>query len=266
MKIVAAVLAVGACMAAPAEAAPGVVVGGTDIFAGPSPDYPLVGSLPPGAPVEIYGCEPDWGWCDVAEGPYRGWAPASRLQILYNNAPGPLLTYGPMLGLPLFGFAFGSYWGAHYRGRPWYSDHDRWGHDRWGGGRPPPGPGFRGPEMRRPEMRGPEMRGPEMHGPEMRGPERGPEMHRPEMRGPEFHGPEFHGPAPHPGPQGGFHGGPPPGAFHGGPPPGAFHGGPPPGGGFHGGPPPGGFHGGPPGGGGHGGGEHGGGGHGEHHG
>lgn len=135
-------LAVGLALPMSAQAAPGVVVGGTDIFAGPSPAYPVVGGLPPGAPIEIFGCQPGWGWCDVSGGPYRGWAPSSRVQVLYNGAPGLLGTYGPLMGLPLIGFAFNDYWGAHYRSRPWFSNSDR-----WGGGHGPGGPAGRGPNV-----------------------------------------------------------------------------------------------------------------------
>ncbi|MBB2203863.1 SH3 domain-containing protein [Gluconacetobacter takamatsuzukensis] len=136
-RIVLSALVAGLGFAGAASAAPGVVVGGTDIFAGPSPAYPVVGGLPPGAPIEIFGCQPGWGWCDVAGGPYRGWAPSERVQVLYGGSAGPLSQYGPMMGLPLIGFAFGNYWGAHYRDRPWFSSYDRWG----GGGR---GGDFRG--------------------------------------------------------------------------------------------------------------------------
>ncbi|MBB2176724.1 SH3 domain-containing protein [Gluconacetobacter johannae] len=149
LKAVLTVLALGG-VASPALAAPGVIVGGTDVFAGPSPNYPVVGSLPPGTPIEIFECEPGWGWCDIADGPYRGWAPPDRIQVLYNGGAGPLATYGPMVGLPLAGFVFGNYWGAHYRGRPWFSDRDRWGGGdrggRGGGNRPGRPPPFYGPD------------------------------------------------------------------------------------------------------------------------
>lgn len=160
IKIILSAFLAGVGLAGPALAAPGVVVGGTDIFAGPSPAYPIVGALPPGAPIEIFGCQPGWGWCDVAGGPYRGWAPSDRVQILYDGSPGPLSEYGPMIGLPLIGFAFGHYWGTHYRDRPWFSSYDRWGGGRgevvrgrgpgggpdrhWGAGPGGPGPGWSG--------------------------------------------------------------------------------------------------------------------------
>ncbi|MFW7269042.1 SH3 domain-containing protein [Gluconacetobacter sp. Hr-1-5] len=152
--IILSALAAGIGLTGPALAAPGVVMDGTDIFAGPSPAYPVVGELPPGAPIEIFGCQPGWGWCDVAGGPYRGWAPAERVQLLYGGSPAPLSAYGPMMGLPLIGFAFGDYWGAHYRNRPWFSSYDRWGGGSRGGqgfhgggpgrGYGGPGGGFRG--------------------------------------------------------------------------------------------------------------------------
>ncbi|GAA4501569.1 hypothetical protein GCM10023158_28280 [Gluconacetobacter tumulicola] len=57
-KIILSAFLAGVGLAGPALAAPGMVVGGTDIFAGPSPAYPIVGALPPGAPIEIFGCQP----------------------------------------------------------------------------------------------------------------------------------------------------------------------------------------------------------------
>ncbi|MBB2202348.1 SH3 domain-containing protein [Gluconacetobacter tumulisoli] len=231
LKAVLTVLALGG-VASPALAAPGVVVGGTDVFAGPSPNYPVVGSLPPGTPIDIFGCEPGWGWCDIADGPYRGWAPSDRIQVLYNynGGAGPLQTYGPMVGLPLAGFVFGSYWGAHYRGRSWFSDRDRWG---GGGGR---GWGGQGGGAGRP---------PPFHGPDRGG----------GYRGGGHPGGGFNAGGAHGGrPGGGLGGGPGrPGGPGGGGPGGGGHGGGGPGGGGH---PGGGHEGG--GAGGHGGGDHGG--------
>ncbi|MBB2188845.1 SH3 domain-containing protein [Gluconacetobacter azotocaptans] len=227
LKAALTVLALGG-MASPALAAPGVIVGGTDVFAGPSPNYPVVGSLPPGTPIDIFGCEPGWGWCDIADGPYRGWAPQDRIQVLYNGGAGPLATYGPMVGLPLAGFVFSNYWGAHYRGRPWFSDRDRWG----GSGRG--GPGRDGGN--RPG------RPPPFYGPDHGGGDR--EGSRP--------GGGFNAGGGQGGRDRGWHGGGPGGGGHG--PGGGGPGGP--GGGEHGG--------GGPGGGGHGGGGHGGGDHGGH--
>ncbi|NHO31514.1 SH3 domain-containing protein [Acetobacter fallax] len=117
---------------------PAFVPQGAYLYSGPGVGYPLVGTMPPGMQVVTYGCLDGWSWCDVGAGPLRGWAPGPAIQLSWNGMTGPLTQYGPMAGLPLVPFAFGSYWGNHYRGEPWFSDRDR-----WGGGQTGPGPGGR---------------------------------------------------------------------------------------------------------------------------
>ncbi|WP_428377113.1 SH3 domain-containing protein [Lichenicoccus sp.] len=159
---------------ATAWAAPGVVVGGVNLRAGPGVDYPALAALPPGTGAEIFGCLPGWTWCDVAvngpDGGVRGWAAGQRLQVLYDNQPGYLPQYGALLGLPLIGFSIGNYWDRYYRGEPWYGSEGRWRGRDYGGdahwnGPPRGGPG----EYGRPgEGRGGfpgGYRGPEAHGP-----------------------------------------------------------------------------------------------------
>ena len=156
MNILGGVLAaLGVAASGAALAAPGVVVGGVDLRAGPGFDYPEIAPLPPGTGAEIFGCLPGWTWCDVAvdgpSGSVRGWAEGERLQVLYDNQPGYLQQYGPALGLPLIGFSIGNYWDRYYRGEPWYGSEGRWrGGDR-GGYRGPAqgGPGPGGPDRGR---------------------------------------------------------------------------------------------------------------------
>ncbi len=153
-----------------ADAAPGYVVQGINLRAGPGVDYPWIASLPPGTPADIFGCLPDYTWCDVATVGTRGWVAGVGLNVLYGQQPEPLVAYGPQV-IPFIGFDFNTYWGTYYRGRPWFSDVDRWhggGPGRFdrgpGGDR---GPGFdRGPAY----GRGP---GPD-RGPGFAGPGRGP--------------------------------------------------------------------------------------------
>jgi len=118
-------------------AAPGYVVGGADLRAGPDENYPMVASLPPGTPAEIYGCLPGWSWCDIvvngSGGGVRGWAAGVRLQVVYDDQPAFLPQYGAEAGLPLIGFDMGSYWDRNYRGQSWYGSEEHWrgpGHDR----------------------------------------------------------------------------------------------------------------------------------------
>jgi len=128
-----------------ADAAPATVLYGTQVFAGPGPNYPAVGQFAPGTPVEVFGCEEGWGWCDIASGPYRGWAPGNQLQVFYQGMGGPLGSYGPQIGLPIIGFSFDNYWGAHYRNQPWFADRARW--NDGGGFRGGPEGHFNGQQM-----------------------------------------------------------------------------------------------------------------------
>ncbi len=115
--------------------------------AGPRRDYPVVAILPAGMQVAVQGCLSDYSWCDVIAGVERGWVYAGNLDYVYQNAPLPLLDYGPQIGIVVIPFVLGDYWGHFYRDRPWYPDRDRWLHQPRpprpiGPGRPPhPPPG-----------------------------------------------------------------------------------------------------------------------------
>jgi len=130
----------------------------TDLYAGPSGDYPVVSELGPNVPVTVMGCVSDYSWCDVALPDLRGWIYAGYLAYPYEGSYVPLESYAPTIGLPVVTFALGAYWGSFYRDRPWYGDRDRWAHTppHFGGrpagpppmhGGPPPGMGH-APPMR----------------------------------------------------------------------------------------------------------------------
>lgn len=115
----------------------------TDVYAGPSSEYPPVVTLPPNVGVNIAGCLNDWSWCDVIFGDSRGWVYAADLGYPYGSNRVVILEYGPRLGIPIVAFSLPVYWQAHYRARPWYRERDQWvtrvhveaNH----GGRPPEG-------------------------------------------------------------------------------------------------------------------------------
>ena len=114
-----------------------------NVRAGPDRAFPLVTWLRPGTPVNVIGCINGWRWCDVVAGGWRGWVYSRYLS-------------GPIRGrAPVITFSVGSYWGAHYRGRPWYSSQPGW--NNWGspGFRPPPPPRPRPPAARPPPLQPP---------------------------------------------------------------------------------------------------------------
>ena len=113
---------------------------GVHLRAGPDIFYPSVVIMPPGAAVQVFGCEAGFNWCDVAWGVQRGWVDAAFLQATAPSGPVIIANSAPMLGVPVVTFSFNNYWGAHYVGRPWYSRrafyYNHW--NRWPHGRPPP--------------------------------------------------------------------------------------------------------------------------------
>jgi uncharacterized protein YraI len=86
--------------------------------AGPDPAFPLVTSLPARAAVTVAGCSVDERWCDVVQGRSRGWVASSDLSIQSRDR------------VPTVAFSVESYWDAHYRSRPWFSERSIW--SSWG--------------------------------------------------------------------------------------------------------------------------------------
>jgi uncharacterized protein YraI len=115
----------------------------TEIFTGPSSEFPPVAVLRANAGVRIAGCLADWSWCDIIVSNLRGWVYAGDLVVPYQNDRVAVVDYGPQLGFAIVVFSLHSYWGRHYRGRPWYREREQWARrvrieaDR--GGPPPQG-------------------------------------------------------------------------------------------------------------------------------
>jgi uncharacterized protein YraI len=131
---------------------PAHIVATAHMRAGPAVDYPAVAMLSPGTPLEVYGCEQAYAWCDVQAGPNRGWVDADYLQVDSGGHPVIVANAGVAVGLPIVTFTFGTYWDSYYRGRPWYAQRARyipyW--HRYPHGRPPPRPR---PPIARPPVR-----------------------------------------------------------------------------------------------------------------
>ena len=107
------------------------------VRAGPDDSYPEVAQLDPDSPVQVMGCLDDWSWCDVAFGEDRGWLYAPDISYQYEGGYVPFYTYAPAFGLPIVTFSIDSYWGSHYRSRPWYGRRDEWIHRSIHHQRPP---------------------------------------------------------------------------------------------------------------------------------
>jgi uncharacterized protein YraI len=126
-----------------ALAADGYTTGNVNLRAGPDFSYPLIDTLPAGAPLSVQGCTSGWEWCDVIFQDERGWVAGNFIQYDYNNQYVLAPQYGAQLGIPIVTFVISSYWDSYYRNRPFYRQRSSW-YARPMPRRPPP------PPMRRP--------------------------------------------------------------------------------------------------------------------
>jgi uncharacterized protein YraI len=162
---------------AAACAQPAFTTQAVNIRAGPDRAFPLVTWLPAGPAVNVVGCIDGWRWCDVVTRWERGWVYARFLSLTFRNQPVTIIYNGGWLGVPVISFSVGTYWGSHYRGRPWYGRQGQW--SNW---RPPPPvvrPPSRPPQGRPPPARPPQARPPSrppQSGPPNRPPGQGPGM------------------------------------------------------------------------------------------
>jgi uncharacterized protein YraI len=154
--------------AAAVQAAPGYSTANVNMRTGPDTDFPSVGVIPEGDPLDVQGCLRDESWCDVIWGGNRGWVYSEYLGFDYRGQTTLLPDVGvAAFGIPVVAFAAADYWNRYYVGRPWYADRQRWFgfrvHTRPGWRPPPPGPrhagwwrqGYRAPTgMRPPPDRG----------------------------------------------------------------------------------------------------------------
>jgi uncharacterized protein YraI len=128
--VAASLLALAALSGSPPALAqaqyPAFTSGPVNLRAGPSRDYPIVAVLPAGFQVLVQGCLSDFRWCDIVAGYDRGWVYAGNILYNYDNNMQPIVTWGPMIGIGVIGFAFNDYWPRYYRNRPWYGERHRW--------------------------------------------------------------------------------------------------------------------------------------------
>lgn len=79
-----------------ALAAPAEVLAAVNLRTGPGAQYYTIMVVPPGAPVEVYGCLGDNSWCDIGYGDARGW-----LSSRYLGAASAWEPERPMLRPPV---------------------------------------------------------------------------------------------------------------------------------------------------------------------
>ncbi len=145
LRILAATMLATVVAATSAQAAPAVATADVNMRTGPDIEFPSVGVIPEGAPLDVQGCLNDESWCDVIWDGNRGWVFGEYLGFDYRGQTALLPDVGPAaFGIPIVVFNAGEYWGRYYVGRPWYRERDRWIafriRPRVGWRAPPPGP------------------------------------------------------------------------------------------------------------------------------
>jgi uncharacterized protein YraI len=103
-----------------AHAAAGYTTGNVNMRAGPDTSFPVVATVPAGAPVQIFGCVKGWSWCDTLWAGSRGWVSGAYLNAAWQGATVPFVAYAPRLGVPVVAYNPNVYYQRYYVGRPWY--------------------------------------------------------------------------------------------------------------------------------------------------
>lgn len=83
-----------------ALAAPAEVLAAVNLRTGPGAQYYPIVVLPPGTPVDIYGCLNDDSWCDVGYGNTRGWLASRYLGTVRNWSPEQQIMRPPVFSPP----------------------------------------------------------------------------------------------------------------------------------------------------------------------
>ncbi|WP_239024986.1 DUF1236 domain-containing protein [Rhodoligotrophos defluvii] len=97
-----------------------------NLRAGPSPEFPVVTTIPAQEGVEFFGCLEGRSWCDVAFNGARGWAYGRYLAYDTTNQQAVITEAPATFEVPTVTYDTASYWDTYYRDRPFYSERDRW--------------------------------------------------------------------------------------------------------------------------------------------
>lgn len=145
LSIAAAAALAVAGAAASASAHPGHVGPAMNLRAGPGVDFPVAALISAGAAVQIYSCLTGWGWCEVGYGGYHGWVSSQYLQIPNY---GPVVQYGPQVGISISVYNQPAYWDRYYRDRPFYHQWEQRGRPPYHVSYAPPRPAPHPPAAR----------------------------------------------------------------------------------------------------------------------
>ncbi|HYD18821.1 MAG TPA: SH3 domain-containing protein [Patescibacteria group bacterium] len=126
--IAAAAVALTVAWAPKAEAAyyDGVASTSLNVRAGPSANYPMIGRIRAGSPLNVRGCVRGYAWCDVSTGGFRGWVPAKYIRGSYNRRTDNISVLGRLLGLNVVSYDEPTYWGQNYYSQDFYRTKYGW--------------------------------------------------------------------------------------------------------------------------------------------
>lgn len=129
-----ALFATALLAATSAEAANAIVTANLNVRAGPGTNYPVLGTIPNGAPIDVIQCASNYNWCDIAWAGRRAWASSNYIAFKqgYGSRGGNFSDSAAAIGIPLLA---GALIGAAVSNYDYHSD---WG--RRPPRRPPPPP------------------------------------------------------------------------------------------------------------------------------
>ncbi len=121
----AVVLTVAAAPKAEAAYYDGVAATKLNVRAGPG-NYPIIGHITRGTPVNIRNCIQGYKWCDVSTGGFRGWVAGKNLRTRYRDRNDNVSILGQLLGIQTVTYDERTYWGNNYYDRDFYRTKYGW--------------------------------------------------------------------------------------------------------------------------------------------
>lgn len=122
----AVVLTVAAAPKAEAAYYDGYAAAKLNVRAGPSGNYPIIGQIGRGAPLNVRGCVQGYKWCDVSTGGFRGWVAGKHIRADYRSRNDSVSVLGSLLGLNVVTYDERNYWGNYYYDRDFYRTKYGW--------------------------------------------------------------------------------------------------------------------------------------------
>lgn len=122
----AVVLTVAAAPKAEAAYYDGVAATTLNVRAGPNGNYPIIGKIRAGSPVNIRNCIQGYRWCDVSTGGFRGWVAGKNVRTRYRDRNDNVSLLGQLLGISTVTYNERTYWGENYYDRDFYRTKYGW--------------------------------------------------------------------------------------------------------------------------------------------